>query len=86
MTAPCAAFRTAAPIAAPLWCPTTGAEQCSLPAPYGDIAASGRSITMAGIAILRLKDGRIVAASSMWHWLSVFQQLGVLTIGTQPAP
>jgi ketosteroid isomerase-like protein len=54
--------------------------------PYGDIAATGRSITMAGIDILTLKDGRIVAASSMWDGLSVFDQLGVLTIGTEPAP
>lgn len=54
--------------------------------PYGDIAATGRTITMAGIDILTLTDGRITEAQSMWDGLSVFDQLGVLTIGTEPAP
>jgi predicted ester cyclase len=54
--------------------------------PYGDIAATGRVVTMAGIDILTLHEGRIVAAASMWDGLSVFDQLGVLTIGTEPAP
>jgi predicted ester cyclase len=53
--------------------------------PYGDIRATGRTITMAGIDILTIRGGRIVAADSMWDGLSVFDQLGVLTIGTEPA-
>jgi predicted ester cyclase len=54
--------------------------------PYGDIPPTGRTITMAGIDILTLSGGRIIAADSMWDGLSVFDQLGVLTIGTVPAP
>jgi predicted ester cyclase len=52
----------------------------------GDVAATGHSITMVGIDILTLKDGRIPAVSSMCDGLSVFDQLRVLTIGTEPAP
>jgi len=50
-------------------------------APYGEIPATNKAITMAGIDILTLKDGRIVACSSMWDGLSVFEQMGVLKIG-----
>lgn len=49
--------------------------------PYGEIAATGRQITMAGMDILRLKDGRIVEIVSMWDGMSVFEQMGVLKIG-----
>lgn len=49
--------------------------------PYGDIPATGREITMQGIDILTLRDGRIAACSSMWDGLSVYDQLGVLHIG-----
>lgn len=49
--------------------------------PYGEIPATGKAITMAGIDILTLKDGKIVACTSMWDGLSVFEQMGVLKIG-----
>lgn len=49
--------------------------------PYGDVAATGREITMAGMDILTLKDGRIVEIASMWDGLTVYDQLGVLKIG-----
>jgi len=49
--------------------------------PYGDIPATGKAITMAGIDILTLKDGKIVACASMWDGLAVFEQMGVLKIG-----
>lgn len=49
--------------------------------PYGEIAATGQDITMAGMDLLRLKDGRIVECWSMWDGLSVFDQMGVLKIG-----
>lgn len=48
---------------------------------YGEIPATNKRITMAGIDILTLKDGRIVEAASMWDGLSVFEQMGVLKIG-----
>ncbi|OLT12417.1 hypothetical protein BJF78_04270 [Pseudonocardia sp. CNS-139] len=49
--------------------------------PYGDVAATGRQITMRGIDILRLRDGRIVECWSMWDGLDVYGQLGVLPEG-----
>jgi len=49
--------------------------------PYGDVAATGREITMAGMDILTLKDGKIVEIASMWDGLTVYDQLGVLQIG-----
>lgn len=50
-------------------------------ASYGEIAATGKKITMSGMDILTLKDGKIVEIASMWDGLSVFEQMGVLTIG-----
>ncbi|MEM5475743.1 ester cyclase [Pacificibacter sp. AS14] len=49
--------------------------------PYGDVAATNKRITMAGIDILRIENERIVECSSMWDGLSVYDQLGVLNIG-----
>lgn len=49
--------------------------------PYGDVAATGKDITMAGMDLLRLADGKIVECWSMWDGLSVYDQLGVLKIG-----
>ncbi|MEM9754933.1 MAG: ester cyclase [Pseudomonadota bacterium] len=49
--------------------------------PYGDIAATQKDITMAGIDILTLKDGKIIEIASMWDGMSVFEQLGALQIG-----
>lgn len=48
---------------------------------YGDIAATNKKITMSGMDILTLKDGKITEITSMWDGLSVFEQMGVLTIG-----
>ncbi len=45
---------------------------------YGEFAATGKRIVMNGIDILRLADGRIVEAWSLWDGLSVYEQLGVL--------
>jgi predicted ester cyclase len=50
-------------------------------APYGEVPATNKEITMAGIDLLRLKDGKIVECWSMWDGLSVFDQMGVLQIG-----
>jgi predicted ester cyclase len=47
--------------------------------PYGSVAATGRVITMTGIDIFRLVDGRIVQCRSLWDGLSVYEQMGVLT-------
>ena len=49
--------------------------------PYGDVAATGRRITMTGMDLMRLDDGKIVECWSMWDGLSVYDQLGVLKIG-----
>lgn len=47
---------------------------------YGSVAATGKVITMRGIDLFRVADGRIVACSSLWDGLSVYEQLGVLTV------
>ncbi|AJE46867.1 ester cyclase [Celeribacter indicus] len=49
--------------------------------PYGGIAATGKQITMAGMDLLRLADGKIVECWSMWDGLAVYDQLGALKIG-----
>jgi predicted ester cyclase len=49
--------------------------------PYGDIAATDKRITMRGVDILRVADGRIVECWSMWDGLDVYDQLGVLPPG-----
>lgn len=48
---------------------------------YGDIAATNKRITMTGMDLLRIADGKIVECWSMWDGLSVYEQLGVLKIG-----
>lgn len=48
--------------------------------PYGEIAATGKEITMAGMDLLRLDGGKIAECWSMWDGLSVYEQLGVLKI------
>lgn len=47
--------------------------------PYGSVAATGRDITMTGVDIFRLADGRIVECRSLWDGLSVYEQMGVLS-------
>lgn len=49
--------------------------------PYGDVVATGRVITMEGIDIHRVFDGRIVESWSLWDGLEVYRQLGVLPDG-----
>lgn len=49
--------------------------------PYGEIAATGKEVTMAGMDILTLAEGDIVEIRSMWDGLSVFEQMDVLKIG-----
>jgi steroid delta-isomerase-like uncharacterized protein len=46
--------------------------------PYGEIPPTGKIITMRGIDILRVEAGQIVACTSMWDGLSVYEQLGLL--------
>lgn len=50
--------------------------------PYGDVAATGKRITMTGMDLFRLERDRIVECWSMWDGLSVYEQLGVLHIGS----
>ena len=47
--------------------------------PYGSVAATGKDITMTGVDIFRVADGRIVACQSLWDGLSVYEQMGVLS-------
>lgn len=45
---------------------------------YGKVEATGREITMTGIDIFRVAEGRVVECWSMWDGLDVFDQMGVL--------
>lgn len=45
---------------------------------YGKVLATGKVITMSGIDIYRLADGRAVECWSMWDGLDVYSQMGVL--------
>ena len=47
--------------------------------PYGSVAATGKVVTMTGVDIFRLADGKIVACRSLWDGLSVYEQMGVLS-------
>lgn len=53
--------------------------------PYGEIGATGKRITMTGMDLLTLEEGRIVTCWSMWDGLSVYEQLDALTIGVKEA-
>lgn len=50
-------------------------------APYGDVAATNKRISMSGMDILRIENDLIVECTSMWDGMSVYDQLGVLKIG-----
>ena len=45
---------------------------------YGVVSATGKRITMSGVDILTLENGKVVAGDSVWDGLDVFDQLGVL--------
>jgi steroid delta-isomerase-like uncharacterized protein len=53
---------------------TTGTHTGS----YGRVPPTGRVVTMNGIDVYRLADGRIVEAWSMWDGLAAYQQLGLV--------
>ncbi|MFT4082182.1 MAG: ester cyclase [Nocardioides sp.] len=46
--------------------------------PYGKVPATGRVVTMTGIDIFRIADGRVIECWSLWDGLDVYDQLGVL--------
>lgn len=47
---------------------------------YGDVPATHRVITMTGMDLFTITDARISACWSMWDGLSVYEQLGTLSI------
>ncbi len=53
---------------------------------YDDIPATHKRITMTGIDLLRLSEGRFAECWSMWDGLSVYEQLGVLRLERKPSP
>lgn len=44
--------------------------------PLGEVPATGKSFQITGMAITRLKDGKILKDETYWNALSFFQQLG----------
>jgi steroid delta-isomerase-like uncharacterized protein len=46
--------------------------------PYGKVPPTGRVVTMRGIDVYRLDDGRVVEAWSLWDGLDAFQQFGLV--------
>jgi steroid delta-isomerase-like uncharacterized protein len=51
-----------------------------------DIPASGKQVTIQGISILRLEDGKIVETWGMQDDLGLFRQLGRIPKGLLPEP
>ncbi len=49
--------------------------------PYGEIAPTGKIITMRGMDIIRVEAGQITSCTSMWNGLGVYEQLGLLPEG-----
>lgn len=53
--------------------------------PYGDIPATGKTLTYQGMDLFRLEDGKIVEIWSFWDAYGVYSALGVLKLQI-PAP
>ena len=50
------------------------------------IAPTNKKVSVAGITIHQIKDGKILDSQAVWDAISLFQQLGVeLPISTRPA-
>ncbi|MFS8803337.1 ester cyclase [Synechococcus sp. R55.6] len=47
---------------------------------YDNIPATQKRITMTGIDLFRLEDGRFAECWSVWDGMSVYEQLGVLRL------
>jgi steroid delta-isomerase-like uncharacterized protein len=47
-------------------------------APLGGLAATGRTIDIPGIVLMRFADGKMCAAKVVWHALGMHQQLGLM--------
>ena len=62
-----------------LWWRTVGTHT----GPYGDIAPAptGKRITMEGVDICRVADGKIVEVRSFWDAAEVYRQFGLLADG-----
>ncbi len=53
-------------------------------APFAGIPATGKRITLSGIAIFRLVEGRIVEGWGCADFLGFLQQMGALPVPNQP--
>jgi predicted ester cyclase len=45
---------------------------------YGKVMPTGRAVTMSGVDVYRLDNGRIVEGWSMWDALGAYRQLGLV--------
>ena len=48
--------------------------------PLGDLPATGKKFQVTGMAITRIKDGKIIEDETYWNVLGFFQQLGFTLI------
>jgi steroid delta-isomerase-like uncharacterized protein len=62
-----------------MWWHTVGTHT----GPYGDIAPepSGKAITMEGVDLFTVTDGKITEVQSFWDAASVYRQFGLLADG-----
>jgi steroid delta-isomerase-like uncharacterized protein len=56
----------------------TGTHHGVLHAPAGDVPATGRSVTVDYIQVLRYRDGKHVSFNLMYDELSLLEQLGLI--------
>lgn len=57
----------------------TGTHRGDLP----DLAVTGKTISLSGISIARLRDGKGVESWNNWDGLGMIQQLGAITTGAK---
>lgn len=56
----------------------TGTHQGVLPTPDGDVPATGRSVTVDYIQVLRYHDGKYTSFNLMYDQLPLLEQLGLI--------
>jgi ketosteroid isomerase-like protein len=62
----------------------TGTHRGALRAPAGDVPATGRSVAVDYVQVLRFRDGKHVAFNLMYDRMSLLEQLGLIP-AQQPA-
>ncbi len=65
---------------------TRGTHQGLLMSPMGPVPPTGKPLTLSGVSIFRLADGKIVEQHTIFDALGMLQQLGALPTAGQVCP